>query len=607
LPQGAGIKQIFHTARHNRCVSPALVLSHLTLPLSLSQLDLVAADSRRLGPARTVAALLVAGLVAMTLDAGRAVAWGAAILVCEAVTCLVAGPMARGETVTQGRRLAYMVTALVGCCLWLALSLLYWFEPQGGNGFIVLLIWSALLLNAISFAFRSNLALIMFAAPVSATMILTPLLAPRVQGPQQAMTLFGVVILVAYAAISARRNVRAARDLAEASAELARAKAAAEAANAAKSTFLATMSHEIRTPLNGVLGMAQAMAREPLPEAQRGRLDVIRQSGEVLLALLNDILDLARIETGRLELEALAVDVADLAGGARAAFAAQAAEKGLALTLEVAPGAEGLWRGDPIRLRQILFNLVSNAVKFTAEGRVSIRLAPKGEGLLIEVADTGPGIAPDRLSTLFDRFVQEEASTTRRFGGSGLGLAICRELAELMGGAVAVRSAPGLGSVFTVTLPLRRTERETGAEPAPPAPSQSVFGRPVRVLAAEDNRMNRMVLKTLLEQVGVEVEFAVDGAQAVESWRREAADGRAWDLILMDVQMPGMDGPAAALAIRAAEAQGGRPGRRTPIVALTANAMAHQHADYRKAGMDAVVAKPLQVAELLSAMARVLD
>jgi CheY-like chemotaxis protein len=237
-------------------------------------------------------------------------------------------------------------------------------------------------------------------------------------------------------------------------------------------------------------------------------------------------------------------------------------------------------------------------VKFTAEGWVAIRLARGPCALVATVSDTGPGIPPERLPTLFDRFVQVDASTTRRFGGSGLGLAICRELAELMGGGIAVESAPGRGSSFTLTLPL-----EPGVQPAPAPPSDE--GAPeapgqLRVLAAEDNPMNQLVLKTLLEQVGVQVTFAGDGAQAVEAW----ADG-TWDLILMDVQMPVMDGPAAARIIREMEQATDRA--RTPIVALTANAMAHQHAEYLAAGMDRVVAKPLQLAELLAAMSEALD
>jgi signal transduction histidine kinase len=582
-----------------------VVFTLAPLPLSLSQLDPVAVDSRRLGPARLAAAVVVTALVAATLDLQRALLWGFAILACEGWMWAVTGPFAKGAPISRGRRLAYMGSALAGCASWLALSLMYWTDQAPGAAFLALLIWSSLLLNGISFAFRSNLALAMFVTPVSATMIAAPFAAPRFPAPQQALAVVGLLILIAYSVISAARNVRAARALAEAGEALERARAVAATANEAKSAFLATMSHEIRTPLNGVLGMAQAMARDSLPARQQERLDVIRKGGEVLLALLNDILDLARIETGRLELEDAIVDVADLARGARATFAPQAAEKGVTLDLAIAPDAEGGWRGDPTRVRQILFNLVSNAVKFTAEGSVTIRIACSGADLVAAVADTGPGIPAERLSTLFDRFVQVDASTTRRFGGSGLGLAICRELAELMGGRIMVQTAVGEGSTFTLALPLERAAAHAGAAATPDDRTLAddaalAHGGELRVLAAEDNPMNRLVLKTLLEQVGIQATFACDGAEAIEAW-----NDAAWDVILMDVQMPVMDGPSATRIIREAEKTQGRG--RTPIVALTANAMAHQRAEYLAAGMDELVAKPLQLSDLLNALSKVLE
>ncbi len=388
---------------------------------------------------------------------------------------------------------------------------------------------------------------------------------------------------------------RSERRLKELNLRLRKARDAANAANAAKSAFLATMSHEIRTPLNGVLGMAQAMAGDELIARQRERLEVVRQAGETLLVLLNDLLDLSRIEAGRLELEDGAVDVAALMQGVAATFGPLAAEKGLELELAAEPALNGLWAGDPIRVRQILHNLVSNAVKFTARGTVRVRALRRAGRLVLEVADTGPGIAAERQGALFQKFVQEDASTTRRYGGSGLGLAICRELAELMGGRISVVSEPGAGSTFMVSLPLTRVR--AAPEPAPQAPAQVPAGG-LRVLAAEDNPVNQLVLKTLLAQLGLEVACVADGQAAVEA----AAQG-GWDLILMDVQMPVMDGPTATRRIREREAAEGLA--RTPIIALTANAMAHQEAEYRAAGMDALVPKPLEVARLVEAIVAV--
>jgi PAS domain S-box-containing protein len=370
------------------------------------------------------------------------------------------------------------------------------------------------------------------------------------------------------------------------------AKEDAESATHAKSAFLATMSHEIRTPLNGVLGMAQAMAMGDLNEQQRERLDVIRQSGESLLAILNDVLDLSKIEAGKLELEQAEFDIEEIARNSLGAFAATAQAKGLALELKVLPAARGIYLGDSVRMRQILYNLISNGLKFTDAGGVKVTLGRRGKTLRMQVADTGIGVVADKLAGLFQKFEQADASTTRRYGGTGLGLAICRDLAELMGGQIRAESQPGQGATFTVDLPIERL----GAAPRQAAhqavePSASPHTLSLRVLAAEDNTMNQLVLRTLLHQVGVDPVIVGNGKEAVEAWAREP-----WDLILMDVQMPEMDGPTATGMIRARERAERRP--RTPIVALTANAMAHQVAEYAQAGMDDYVAKPIEAARL---------
>jgi PAS domain S-box-containing protein len=382
---------------------------------------------------------------------------------------------------------------------------------------------------------------------------------------------------------------------------LVQAKDEAEAATRAKSAFLATMSHEIRTPLNGVLGMAQAMSQGALEPAQRERLEVIRQSGESLLTLLNDILDFSKIEAGKLTLEDGEFDLQELVKAVYSTFEAVADGKGLDFRLDVQPRAFGRYRGDPVRVRQVLCNLVSNALKFTAHGRVGIVVGRRGEELSLQVSDTGIGMSAQQRRNLFRAFEQAEASTARKYGGTGLGLSICRDLVELMGGRIVVKSRPGEGSSFTVRLPLPRAQ---GAPQAAPEPQDSAFApeaeRRLRVLAAEDNSVNQLVLKTLLGQVGVEPVMVFDGQAAVEAWARES-----WDLILMDVQMPVMDGPAAVAEIRAREAAEGRV--RTPIVALTANAMEHQVSAYLSGGMDGYVAKPIEAARLFAALQAALD
>ncbi len=382
---------------------------------------------------------------------------------------------------------------------------------------------------------------------------------------------------------------------------LVQAKEEAESATRAKSAFLATMSHEIRTPLNGVLGMAQAMAMGDLAEQQRERLDVIRQSGEALLAILNDVLDLSKIEAGKLELEQAEFDIDETASSALGAFAATAQAKGLDFKLKVQPAARGVYRGDSVRVRQILYNLVSNALKFTEHGAVNVTVSRRRGGLRLVVSDSGIGVAADKLAGLFQKFEQADASMTRRYGGTGLGLAICRDLAQLMGGTISAKSAPGEGATFTVDLPLERVaDAPERLAPRPAEPTAHAERVALRVLAAEDNGMNQLVLRTLLEQVGVEAVMVGNGREAVEAWAREP-----WDLILMDVQMPEMDGPTATGVIRARERAEGRA--RTPIVALTANAMAHQVSEYLQSGMDDFVAKPIEAGRLYAVIEAALE
>ncbi|WP_372784221.1 ATP-binding protein [Phenylobacterium sp.] len=371
---------------------------------------------------------------------------------------------------------------------------------------------------------------------------------------------------------------------------------AAESANAAKSTFLATMSHEIRTPLNGVLGMAQAMAGDELSDRQRDRLSVVHRSGEALLAILNDVLDLSKIEAGKLELEQLEFELADVARGAYSAFTALANKKGLSFALDIEP-ARGRYLGDPTRLRQILYNLISNALKFTEQGEIRVTAVRRGEILELSVADTGVGIPPESLSRLFAKFDQLDSSTTRRFGGTGLGLAICRELAQLMAGEISVESELGLGSKFTLRAPLPWMGEEKAAVACVIEAPTETPDIALRVLAAEDNAVNQLVLKTLLHQMGVDPHVVDNGQQAVEAW-----ESGEWDVILMDIQMPVMDGLTATAQIRNREADTGRP--RTPIVALTANAMSHQVEQYILGGMDGHVAKPIQAVELFETLTR---
>jgi PAS domain S-box-containing protein len=384
-----------------------------------------------------------------------------------------------------------------------------------------------------------------------------------------------------------------------AEAELVAARDAAEAATAAQSAFLASVSHEIRTPLHGILGMAQVMEAETPTPLQRERLGVIRQSGATLMALLNDILDLSKIEAGRLELREREFVLVSALNDACAPFVYLAAQRDLALEISVEASARGRWLGDELRLRQVIANLVSNAVKFTQSGTVAVTAKEAGAGICVTVADTGPGIYPGDLVKLFDRFSQGRTPGANLAGGTGLGLAISRELARLMGGDITVSSTLGLGSTFEVRAPMTRST--TPLAHAPEAQGyEPALSEPLKVLAAEDNPTNQLILRSMLAPLAVELRMVGDGAQAVEAFQVEA-----FDVVLMDIQMPRLNGVEATRQIRAWEFEQGRVA--TPIIALSANVMAHQVEAYHEAGMDEVVEKPIDLARLYGVLEAVAD
>lgn len=402
-----------------------------------------------------------------------------------------------------------------------------------------------------------------------------------------------------------RREVRVSDTLATLEQRVAERTSEIQKANAAKSEFLAHMSHEIRTPMNGVLGMAGALEQTSLDGRQKQIVSVINQSGRALMAVIDDILDLSKVEAGKLTLERTVFQLGDLLDSVADLNRERAEQKGLALSVSLSDSADGDYLGDPTRLRQILNNLVSNALKFTEQGEIAISADRTGEGadttLHFSVRDTGVGIKPDARDTLFTAFSQADASTTRKYGGTGLGLAICKQLCERMGGSISVDSAPGEGAEFRFHVkmePRCETGREQRNMTREGAMSSS--DRPLRVLAADDHPVNRMVIEALMEAAGVELTMAENGVAAVEAW-----ENGEFDIVLMDIQMPEMDGIDATREIRRKEAERGHG--RTPIIALTANAMTHQVSEYLEAGMDDHVAKPVSAAALSDAMQRALE
>ena len=401
------------------------------------------------------------------------------------------------------------------------------------------------------------------------------------------------------------------RKLAEAERE--KAKTAAEAGSRAKSEFLANMSHEIRTPLNGVIGMAELMLDTTLSAVQREYASTIRDSSKALLAIINDILDFSKVEAGKLELEHLNMDIRDVFEDCRRLLAIQADEKELSLTAHIDPRLPLLVNGDAGRLRQVLLNLGGNAVKFTRRGEVALNLqlvetGAHGTRVRCEVRDTGIGIATERLDALFSPFTQADSSTTRKYGGTGLGLSIVRRLVELMDGETGVTSMLGRGSTFWFTAtfaPPTQNTADTGLHSHTPwqrsvltAAAQGAQARSARVLLAEDNLINQKVASRLLENLGCQVDVVGDGASAVRAWQ-----SGNYDIVLMDCQMPELDGYEAARAIRRLESARGHERRPVRIVALTADAMMGTEANCLAAGMNRFLTKPIDRNLLASTLA----
>jgi signal transduction histidine kinase/ActR/RegA family two-component response regulator len=553
-------------------------------------LDSIASENMRFWRQRAL--IWVAAVIFISayrsIAAGFAIAAGAVVV--EVWTWLAARPYLAGKPGTTARRLVTLGSAVAVTMLGTSMAALLWSVGSEALRLVAVASTFTTLVHGQLFLSRSKIALLTSCLIPSVALLAWIISSGRYHGLDLVTMVACSITQFAFVTAGGLANRRSAQALEAAKSE-------AIAANQTKSAFLAMMSHELRTPMNGVLGMAHALKLTELDDRQAEQVDVLLQSGEALMTILGDILDVSKIEAGRLELEAAPVDLPGLCNATLELWTNAAAEKSVMLGCDIDPATPRWVTGDPTRLRQIITNLVSNALKFTERGGVELAVRPlpgaaQGQVRIeLSVADSGIGLTEDQKARLFQPFTQAELSTTRRYGGTGLGLNICRRLAEMMGGDISVDSLPGEGSTFRVilTLPLAAEPAETRA----PAMEQAgVDG--TRILVVEDNAMNRTVACAILGAMGARIETADDGLAALEALRAQP-----FDLVLMDIHMPRMDGVEALAEIRA-----GRGGAADiPVIALTADAMSGDAQRLLALGFDAVQPKPIQPVELIAAIA----
>ncbi len=569
--------------------------------VSDERVDEIALNSLKTIPARSAVAVGTGAVAAMNFGPLVGLGWLAAALLCEAWTWAVTQPHVRGA-VGPAQRIHYLVSLVSAVLVWTLLGMYAWRTDEPMQQAAAVAIWTSQLLCAASFAFQTPRGFAVIAAPPGIAMLVAPFVAPNAT-VAQTITVFAMFVLcILYAVMTASQTAGFRRDLDRTQQSLRESEARAEASAQAKSEFLANMSHELRTPLTGIIGFADLLQQSAaLGSVDQHRAALIHGAGATLLGVVNDVLDVSKMEAGALELDPHPFDLAAVVRDTAELSALQADAKGLWLRLDL-PDAPLVLVGDSNRLRQVLLNLVNNALKFTTEGGVvvAVRAGPERRGMRpvrVEVRDTGIGVSADQQQLLFERFAQADGSISRKFGGTGLGLSISRRLIEMMRGRIGVDSVEGQGAAFWFEIDLPTHTGEIAAAPAAPRREDSSLS-PLRVLIAEDHPVNRELLKALLEPYDLCLHMVTDGAQAVQ-----AARTGAFDLILMDVQMPVMDGVTATQRIRALEGAVAA----IPIVAMTANVFPDQIEAYRQAGMDGHIGKPIDPQALFDTLAAAAD
>ncbi|TAJ65005.1 ATP-binding protein [Brevundimonas sp.] len=521
--------------------------------------------------------------------------WFAAVLATQILDMAVFGRFRRQPVRAPGR--AYLVlccaTTVLSVSVYAAITAFLWFRGGEVGKLFAMVQCAGGLLHVSLHMHHVRPILISAVTPHAVYFLGLPVLtAIATRHWHELLVGIGGLLYMSHLVVAVRQSssTTAALQSARDSEEQARRKA--EVASAAKSDFLAVVSHEIRTPMNAVISAANLLRRTRLDGQQREHVSMLIDAGDVLMGLLNDVLDFSKIEAGKMELESAEMIVRDRLSTVVRLWEPRALANGVRLRLRVAPTVPAAVRTDPLRVQQILFNLMSNAVKFTRDGEITIAVGWDGDRLNVAVGDTGCGIPADRLAQIFNSFEQADVGTTRRYGGTGLGLSISRKLAELMGGTLTAESVEGEGATFTLSLPMTVVEAAAVAPERPVEIAGSLSGR--SILAADDHEVNRRILQLLLEPHGCRLTLVENGAEALE-----AASGQRFDAILMDMQMPVMDGLEATRRIRAGAVNGS-----TPVIALTANALDVHRAAWDAAGVHAFLTKPIDPVMLAATLAQ---
>jgi signal transduction histidine kinase/ActR/RegA family two-component response regulator len=568
-------------------------------PWADDRLDEVARDTHRLLPSRLIPAVLVTAIVTAPLGLRVALSWLAALVLGEGLARLATRRFKAGVPASPPMRAAFVLAALPINLIWAWLAAMLWLSHAADLKLAAVAIWAGQIVYTQNFRHQPAALLAVSAVAPLASLVVFPLFFFDARGVGADTARWGLLLVVLTTIGVMIANRAAARRMDELTRGLRDEHERALEANRAKSTFIAVTSHELRTPMNGLLGMAYALDRSNLDESQRRHVRLMIKSGDSLMQVLNDVLDLSKVEAGRVDLDPIAINLHDLVRAVGDTWRDAAVGKGLWLKVEIDPAAPVWVLADPQRIRQVLMNLISNGLKFTGQGGVTLRLtgsAPGVDGrheIGLLVIDTGVGVAAQFHDRIFDSFTQADNAVSRSHGGTGLGLTISRALARQMGGDLTLERGAGGGSTFVFTFraapiaaraPLREDD---GADQAAPAFDS------LRILMAEDNAINQVVIRTMLEATGASLTIVDEGLAALDALRIGA-----FDMVLMDINMPVMDGVTALAAIRAGEA--GDPAM--PVIALTASAMAGDRERFLAMGFDDHLGKPIRPVELLSAI-----